>query len=151
MNSRRRILQFLCLGSLFATAGGIMTVNQARAAKGMGRLTPSFVGDEWVGEFDASDPLYRSALLARRMSKCMSIRAEIDKIDQQITTYMGDRGIKDEVLTVSSRLAAYHPLHWPELVRLHQARWNYERQIAELQRLPVMPVKRDSSPMSRRS
>ena len=39
MNNRRRVLQFLGLGSLFATTGGLVTANQARAARGMEPLT----------------------------------------------------------------------------------------------------------------
>lgn len=48
MNSRRRILQYLGLGSLLATAG---TINQARAAKGMEPISPGYVADQgphWV-------------------------------------------------------------------------------------------------------
>lgn len=44
MNSRRRLLQFLGLGSLFAASGGV-TLNQARAAKGMEAISPGFISD----------------------------------------------------------------------------------------------------------
>lgn len=45
MNSRRRLLQFLGLGSLFATTGAA-TINQARAAHHLKPISPGFVADE---------------------------------------------------------------------------------------------------------
>lgn len=48
MNSRRSILQFLGLGSLFTISGTATaaTINRARAAHGIRPLSPGFVADE---------------------------------------------------------------------------------------------------------
>lgn len=68
MNSRRRLLQFLGLGSLFATAGAV-TPNQARAAKGMEPISPGYLSDEiheWIPE-----PKLRTRWEHRVVSLCM--------------------------------------------------------------------------------
>jgi hypothetical protein len=77
---RRYFLRFLALSPL----AGLAAVQPARGETAARAAWPAAIYKEDFDDFDASDPLYWSALLGNRMRICMSIRAKLDDLDARI-------------------------------------------------------------------